>query len=83
MSSLPFGTCPNDRWVRAVECLRRARFQHQIMVDHGQPASDRDAATAAYVSAVDAMAEELGLLLDAGCLDEVGAFLLSVYGGRR
>ncbi|GEM_PF-3796651 len=71
---------PIAQWQRANELLTEARRLMPLMrARQGSPM--RDAATQAYVEAVDELVAVLGVMADTGALEPVSEYFSVVYGG--
>lgn len=73
---------PKARWLRAMNNLRAARMVKPLMNDLSISRQQRDEAIAIYARALDALALDLGLMLETGALEEVADFLDITFGGR-
>ena len=70
---------PSARWQHALNLLAEARRAAPIM-KHASHSQDRDRATQDYVTAVDALVAELGLMAETGLLEAMTDYLSVVYG---
>ena len=62
-------------WASILTRLHEAQVERSIMRGRDTPPQARDDATDRYVTAVDALVAELGLLKDAGTLAQITLFL--------
>ncbi|MBW6495810.1 MAG: hypothetical protein K0B16_14855 [Burkholderiaceae bacterium] len=71
---------PVSQWQHAIDLLAEARRLAPLMkAREGSPM--RDAATQAYVEAVDELVAVLGVMADTGALEPVSEYFAVVYGG--
>jgi len=71
---------PIAQWRRANELLAEARRLAPLMRAR-EISPMRDAATQAYVEAVDELVAVLGVMADTGALEPVSEYFAVVYGG--